>query len=48
MSAQVAHGERSRFSKLVTRAEHPDTLTSRSNLATVLSKLGRLEEAEDQ
>ena len=28
--------------------EHPDTLTSRSNLATVLGDLGRLEEAETE
>ena len=27
-------------------AEHPDTLTSRNNLAAVLRDLGRLEEAE--
>ena len=27
-------------------AEHPDTLISRNNLASVLRELGRLEEAE--
>jgi hypothetical protein len=31
---------------LANTASHPDTLTTRGNLATVLRDLGRLEEAE--
>lgn len=40
------HAYRARLADAELGAEHPDTLTSRSNLAFVLRELGRPEEAE--